>query len=85
MESVRTFIYGTFADLIINPLLILLTTVAFVFFFIGIVRMIINSGKEEGRIQGKNHIIWSLVGLFVIFSVNKIIDFLQNTSDSFLK
>ena len=85
MQSIETFIYGTFAELIINPLLILLATVAFLFFFVGIVRMIMNAGNEEGRTQGKNHIVWSLVGLFVIFSVSKIIDFLQNTSNALLK
>lgn len=84
MKSIETFIYTKFAELIINPLLILMTSVAFVFFFFGIVKMITSAGKEEQRRQGRNHIIWSLVGLSVIFSVNKIIEFLQNTSNSFL-
>jgi multisubunit Na+/H+ antiporter MnhB subunit len=85
MIEVEKFIYGTFAEVIVGPLLVLLTTIAFVFFFMGIVKMTMNAGKEEGRIQGRNHIIWSLVGLFVIFSVSNILVFLKNTSDSFLK
>ena len=66
---------------IINPLMGFLFAVAFVTFLYGVVEAMskFDTAKVE---QGKKHIGWGLFGLFVIVSVNGIINFVQATLTS---
>lgn len=63
-------------DLIINPVIWFLIAVASLIFFFGAVRFIIanRAGDEEGILAGKKHIVWGIVGLFIMLSVLGIID-----------
>jgi hypothetical protein len=62
---------------VINPLIVVLVTVAIAVFFWGIIGFIWNSGSEEKRTTGKQHIIWGLVGLFIMLTAAGIIQIIQ--------
>lgn len=67
------------ADVIINPLIRLLFAVALVVFLWGIIEYIKGAGSSDSREQGTRHIIWGLVGLFIMVSVYGIITLFKNT------
>ncbi len=67
------------ADVIINPLIRLLFAVALVVFLWGIIEYIRGAGSSDSREQGTRHIIWGLVGLFIMVSVYGIITLFKNT------
>lgn len=46
-----------------------LAALAVVVFFIGLVRYIKDSGDAKGHAEGRERIIWSLIALFVLFSI----------------
>jgi len=54
---------------IINPLIGLLIALAVIMFLWGVVEFIANSDNEEKREDGKKHIIWGIVGIFIMVSV----------------
>jgi hypothetical protein len=66
-------------DQIINPLILLMSAVAFVVFLWGIFQFIINADNDTKRSQGKQAIIWGLVGLVVIFGAYGIINTVLGT------
>lgn len=60
---------------IFDRLIPVLVALAIVYFFIGIIRYIRNQGEHSNRTE----ILWSLVALFVLFSVWGILNLLANT------
>lgn len=54
---------------IINPLITLMFGGALVVFLWGVIDFIKNADDTKGREQGKQHIIWGLIGLAVMASV----------------
>ena len=54
---------------VINMLVGVLAALALVVFFIGLVRYIKDSADSKGHKEGRERIIWSLIALFVLFSV----------------
>ncbi|MEK9209269.1 MAG: hypothetical protein AAB926_00365 [Patescibacteria group bacterium] len=63
---------------IINPAIVILVTLALVVFIWGIVQMIYGANNEEKRTQGKRHLIWGLVGLFIMLTVKGLLAIIQN-------
>jgi len=62
---------------ILNPLIFILFSVAFIYFAWGVVKLInADAGKKE---EGKNAVIWGLVGMFIMFSTYGIIKLLLDT------
>jgi len=64
---------------ILNPLIVLLFTVAMVVFVYGIVKFISGSGVDDAREQGKRAMFWGIVGMFIMVSVFGIIRLILNT------
>lgn len=62
---------------IINPVIEVLFGLAVAIFFWGIIEFIWNSGSEDKRTTGKQHIIWGLVGLFIMAAVAGIIQIIK--------
>lgn len=56
---------------IINPIILLLMSVAFLVFVWGMVQFLSNqgSGEEKSIGEGKKHMMWGLIGLFIMISV----------------
>lgn len=68
-----------FAELVLNPAVTLLFALAVLYFIYGVFVFIKDSGESDGRIQGRNHILWSTIGLFIMVSVWGIISIIKNT------
>ena len=62
---------------ILNPLIFILFSVAFIYFAWGVVNLInADAGKKE---EARNAVIWGLVGMFIMFSTYGIIKLLLDT------
>ncbi|OGG68912.1 hypothetical protein A3E65_02450 [Candidatus Kaiserbacteria bacterium RIFCSPHIGHO2_12_FULL_56_13] len=61
---------------IVNPLMLLLAAGAFIAFLWGVVQFIMHAGDETKRKEGKEAILWGLVGLVIIFGVYGILNLL---------
>ncbi len=70
---------GRVNEFVLNPLIIMMFAVALLFFLYGVVEFIMNSDKSDERELGKNHIIWGVVGMFIMFSVYAILRMIENT------
>lgn len=62
----------------INTLTPILASLAIICFFYGLIWYIYAAGDSKGREKGRQTIIWGLVGLFVIFSLWGILEFLKS-------
>ena len=67
------------ATLIINPIIVLLFALAVAFFLYGVFQFISNADNEEKRTEGKNHIMWSIVGLVIMIGVWTILNVILST------
>lgn len=66
-------------SVIINPIIFLLFSVGFVLFLWGLVVFMYNSDDSGGRKEGLQHMIWGIVGMFVMVSAYGIIQVVLNT------
>lgn len=57
----------------------LLIGVAVLFFLIGVVKYIMAGGDEDKRTEGRNAMIYGIIGLFVMISVWGLVGILSNT------
>ncbi len=64
---------------IINPAIEFAFIVAFVVFIWGVFQFIRGAGNEQVREDGKQHIMWGVVGFLIMFGVWGIINILVNT------
>lgn len=64
---------------IVNPIILLLSAVAFVVFLWGVFEFIAHAGDEGKRAEGKSAIMWGLVGLVIIFGAYGIINIALGT------
>ncbi len=73
MEVLNTFL-GKVVTQIVNPLILLLAAVAFVVFLWGVFEFIRQAGDETKRKEGRQAILWGLIGLVIIFGAYGIIN-----------
>ncbi len=66
-------------DLIINPLILLVFACGFLLFMWGLVKFIWNSREGEINDDGKQHMLWGIVGMFIMVSVYGIITLITQT------
>ena len=66
---------------ILNPIIMLLFALAFVYFIYGVIKFLRSSTGDKGteRIEARNSIFWGIVGMFVMFSVYALIKFVLAT------
>ena len=69
----------TLSDVIINPLIRLMFAAALVYFLWGVFQYVRNADSSEDRKTGGRHIIWGLVGLFIMVSVIAILEIATDT------
>jgi len=64
-------------DLILNPIILLLFALSFVYFVYGIVKFLRSDADDKGtnRTEARSSILWGLVGMLIMFSVYGIIKF----------
>jgi uncharacterized membrane protein len=61
---------------IISPIIQLFFALATVVFIWGVIEMLRNADNEEARTQGKQHMIWGLVGLFIMIAAGWLVSLL---------
>jgi uncharacterized membrane protein YidH (DUF202 family) len=76
--SIESFL-GRINLYILNPIIVFMFVVALLVFFWGLVQFIYNAGSDSGRDTGKQHIIWGIVGMFIMVAVYGIIGLILNT------
>ncbi len=64
---------------ILTPLEYLIFAFAVIYFFWGIFTFIKNADNEAKRKEGISHMIWGVVGLFVMLSAKGIINLILST------
>lgn len=78
MQSLNEFL-AKFADAIVNPLIVLMFAVALVYFLWGVFNYIKGAGSETDRETGGKHILWGVIGMFIMISVWGILRVALNT------
>lgn len=65
-------------DAVVNPVVYVLSALAFVWFLYGVFMFIVaRYNSDEPRIKtGKQHMLWGLIGLVIVYSANAIYDFI---------
>ncbi|PIR58032.1 MAG: hypothetical protein COU71_00895 [Parcubacteria group bacterium CG10_big_fil_rev_8_21_14_0_10_38_31] len=66
------------ADKILNPIIGLMISIALLLFIYGVIEFIYGADNEDKRKQGKQHIIWGIIGLFIMVSVLGIMKIIIN-------
>lgn len=64
---------------IVNPIILLLAASAFVVFVWGVFEFVAHAGDETKRTEGRQAILWGIVGLVIIFGVYGIINLALGT------
>src|SRR4051812_25601670 len=77
-DGVDTVLYKIY-DNILNPLIELAFIVALVVFLFGVMEFIRGAANEEKRTKGKQHMLWGIIGLFIMMGVFGIITILTDT------
>ena len=68
-----------FNEIILYPVIILLTGIAFLVFLYGCLIYITHAENSSAREEGRNHIIYSLIGMFVMLVAYAILTIAANT------
>lgn len=68
-----------FEKFIIDPLILLLFALGFLYFLWGIVVFIWKADSDEGRETGRKHMIYGIIGMFVMIAVYGIINLIVRT------
>lgn len=60
------------ADNIFTPIYEVVAALAVVYFLYGVAKFIMDLNNPDEKNNGKSHLLWGLVGLFIIFSIGGI-------------
>lgn len=71
---------------ILNPLIVFMFAAALAYFLYGVVEFLGNTENEEKRTIGKSHMIWGVVGMFIMVAVFAIMGIITRTigADSYI-
>ena len=78
MSDEATELVTNIKDLILNPIIGFMFAVAVVMFIYGIVEYIYGADNEDKRNAGKRHMVWGIVGIFVMIGVYGILNILSD-------
>ena len=77
-SSILVFV-GKIDRRIINPLIIFAFACALAFFLFGVVKFIVDSATASEKNDGKQHMLWGLVGMFIMFAVFGVLKLIEHT------
>lgn len=63
---------------IFAPLYQLIAALAVVYFLYGVMRFIIDMNDPEKKNFGKSHLLWGLVGVFIVFTAGAVLPIFTN-------
>jgi len=78
MAVLNSFLSKVVAE-IINPIILLLGALAFIVFLWGVFEFVLHAGDETKRKEGKQAILWGIIGLVIIFGAYGIINLALGT------
>jgi len=78
-EASVTTLMMSINRVILNPLIVLLFALAVVYFIYGIARYLLSPDNEEIRKSSKQHMLWGVIGMFIMVSVFGILSLIINT------
>jgi len=64
---------------ITNPLIILMFAAALLYFLYGVFNFLSHADDAEARETGKEHILWGVVGMFIMLGVFTILHIIERT------
>ena len=64
---------------VINPIIVLLFSLAAVYFLYGLVQYLLNPDSEEIHKSSKTHMLWGVIGMFIMISTFGIMSLILNT------
>ena len=76
--DVDSFVRSVNAN-IINPLIIFLFALAVAYFLFGVFKFIANQENEEKKTEGKQHMLWGIVGITIMMGVFAILNIIMTT------
>lgn len=79
MSSSVTDLIAKINQFILNPIIGLLFALALILFLWGGVEFLMNAAGQDGRETGKRHMVWGIIGIFVMVSVFGILKVLAST------
>ena len=71
--------FERFITYIVNPVIVFLFALALLYFAYGVLVFLINADEESKRETGKKHMLWGVVGLFIMVAVYGIIGVILGT------
>ncbi len=63
---------------IVNPLIMLFMALALVYFVFGVYKFVAGSASSTERATGAQHMIWGIIGLFIMLTAFGIMKFVCN-------
>ena len=63
---------------IVNPIVAVLFTAAIVVFFWGLIQLIYSADESGGKEKGKQHMLWGIIGVFIMLSAYGILELFTN-------
>lgn len=66
-------------EIILNPLIVLMFSLALVYFIYGIIKFLSLEAGDKARDEARKSIMWGIVGMVVMFSVYGLIWFVLDT------
>jgi len=70
---------GKIYNMILNPIIGLLFGLAFMYFIWGVVKYALHGEEEKSRSEGRNAILWGIIGMFIMFGVFGILNLIIGT------
>ena len=79
MLSTQTLVRNL-ETVIINPLLLLMFSAGLLVFFWGVIEFLLslNVNGKTSKEDGKQHMLWGLVGMFIMVSAYALLNFIAN-------
>ena len=65
---------------IIQPIIVLLIAVAVGYFLFGLMEFVRNQDNETAQEEGKQHMLWGVIGVAIMFSVYGILNLINTTA-----
>lgn len=66
-------------QVIINPIIGIIFALAVILFFYGVAKFLFYSENDDKRKEGRSHMIWGIIGMFIMVSVFGIIRLIMDT------
>jgi uncharacterized membrane protein YdjX (TVP38/TMEM64 family) len=64
---------------ILGPIVSLLFALATLYFLWGVAKFIMNVDNEQARTEGKSHMIWGIIGMFIMVAAFTIVSIIGKT------